>query len=114
MHKADKALLQKYEQDERSCFFTDDTVMSLAIAAALQRWRRNGGDVGESAIRLMREFGQRYPDESYGVSFTGWLHSENPQPYNSWGNGAAMRVSACAWVGQKLDEVKTLSVLSRR
>lgn len=71
--------------------FTDDTICTIAVAGALVR----GSDFGET----LREWCLRYPNPmgAYGGSFNAWLHSDNPQPYNSWGNGAAMRVSPCGW-----------------
>lgn len=65
--------------------FTDDTVMTIAIAYAVL----HGLDYGEA----LRRFGRRYPDAGYGGSFYHWLMMENSAPYGSWGNGAAMRVS---------------------
>ena len=91
------------------CFFTDDSVMTLAVAAAILDWRGGAGDLGACAVRRMQEFGRRFPHAGYGGHFHHWLHADNPQPYNSWGNGSAMRVSACGWAGQTLDEVKALS-----
>lgn len=91
------------------CFFTDDSVMTLAVAAAIIDWRGGAGELGACAVRRMQEFGRRYPRAGYGGAFRRWLREENPQPYNSWGNGSAMRVSACGWAGQTLDEVKALS-----
>lgn len=75
---------------ERSSF-TDDTVCTVAVADALVR----GTDFGET----LREWCLRYPNPigAYGGSFNAWLHSENPQPYNSFGNGAVMRVSPVGW-----------------
>ncbi len=71
--------------------FTDDTVCTIAVADALVR----GSDFGET----LREWCLRYPNPmgSYGGSFSAWLRSANPQPYNSFGNGAAMRVAPCGW-----------------
>lgn len=71
--------------------FTDDTVCTIAVADALVR----GSDFGET----LREWCLRYPNPmgGYGGSFSMWLHSKNPQPYNSFGNGAAMRVSPVGW-----------------
>lgn len=71
--------------------FTDDTICTVAVADALVR----GSDFGET----LREWCLRYPNPmgGYGGSFNAWLHSENPQPYNSFGNGAAMRVSPVGW-----------------
>lgn len=75
---------------ERSSF-TDDTICTIAIADALV----SGSDFGSK----LREWGRRYPNPmgGYGGSFAAWLRSDNPQPYNSFGNGAAMRVSPCGW-----------------
>ena len=109
--------IQVYEDDqahpcrnlERPCRFTDDSVMTLAIAAALMDRRKEGGDLKTYAISRMQEFGLRYPDAGYGGRFWGWIRAKNPHPYNSWGNGSAMRVSACGWAARTLDEVKELS-----
>ncbi len=96
-----------------ACCFTDDTVMTLAVADAILKWKASGGGSYEAlsaeAVKSMQAFGQRYPEAGYGSSFWRWLHDWNPRPYNSWGNGSAMRVSACGWAGQTLDEVKAMS-----
>jgi type I restriction enzyme M protein len=95
------------------CSFTDDTVMTLAIADAIMKWRGGSdnsyGSLSGCAIKSMQAFGRRYPNAGYGGSFMAWLQDKNPRPYNSWGNGAAMRVSACGWAGWTLDEVKAMS-----
>lgn len=70
------------------CFFTDDTVMTVAVADAILNNRPFG--------RTMHDYGRNYPDRGYGTRFYHWLLSDNPEPYNSFGNGAAMRVSPCA------------------
>lgn len=71
--------------------FTDDTICTIAVADALVR----DTDFGET----LREWCLRYPNPmgAYGNSFFRWLYSDKPQPYNSFGNGAAMRVSPCGW-----------------
>ena len=63
----------------------------------------------EAAIKSMQAFGRRYPRAGYGGAFRHWLGDNDPKPYNSWGNGAAMRVSACGWAGSTLDEVTAMS-----
>jgi len=73
--------------------------MTLAVAAALMDWLGHDSDLGMLAIKRMREFGRWFPKAGYGGHFHSWLVSGNPHPYNSWGNGAAMRVSACGWAG---------------
>ncbi len=69
---------------------TDDSVMTVAAADALL----TNQDFGEAYHR----WGNRYPRAGYGKGFRAWLDSDDPQPYGSWGNGSAMRVSPVAWV----------------
>ena len=93
--------------------FTDDSVMTLAVADAILRWREGADPSYEALSKLtvlsMRRFGTMYPLAGYGGTFDIWLRSEEMGPYNSCGNGAAMRVSACGWAGRTLDEVKAMS-----
>ncbi|MDO5022900.1 MAG: ADP-ribosylglycohydrolase family protein, partial [Eubacteriales bacterium] len=91
------------------CFPTDDSIMTLAVAAALLEKHEKGGDLPKLAIKYMQDFGRRYPHAGYGVNFTKWLKEENPKPYNSFGNGAAMRVSPCAMVAHSLEEALDLA-----
>ena len=91
------------------CFFTDDSVMSLALCRALLQSGNGFADLSEQAITCMREFGKNYPHAGYGGGFSSWLLSVNPQPYNSFGNGAAMRVSGCGYVANSIEEAKRLS-----
>ena len=70
------------------CRFTDDTVMTVAVADAIM----SGRPFGE----VMHEYGRCYPNRGYGGRFFHWLLSDTPTPYNSFGNGSAMRVSPCA------------------
>ena len=67
------------------CCFTDDTVLTIAVAKAILSDR--------NYLKAVRELGRRYPHAGYGGAFRRWLHSNDPRPYNSWGNGSAMRVS---------------------
>jgi len=73
------------------CSFTDDTVMTIATAEAL--WK---GAESNDFIEAYRKYGRAFPNVGYGRSFWQWLCSENPTPYNSFGNGSAMRVSPVA------------------
>lgn len=88
---------------------TDDTVMSLAVAAALLEASEDFSDLPQKTITWLQKLGNRYPWAGYGGRFRKWLGESNPQPYKSWGNGSAMRVGPCAWVASSLDEVKRLS-----
>lgn len=87
------------------CTFTDDTVMTLAVADAILEHLRGTGDFKEILVNKMQEFGRKYPLAGYGKSFANWIYSECPKPYNSFGNGSAMRVSACAWLFDDLESV---------
>jgi ADP-ribosylglycohydrolase len=82
-----------FELFSDDCFFTDDTVMTAAVADALMK----GGKAGDF-IDAYKKWGRMYPDTGYGARFGSWIHSDDRMPYNSWGNGSAMRVSPCAWL----------------
>lgn len=77
--------------------FTDDTVLTVAVADSIL----SGKDFASS----LWEYGRRYPGRGYGGFFRAWLASDNPQPYGSYGNGSAMRVSAVGFAYSTLDEV---------
>lgn len=83
-----------------SCSYTDDTICTLAIADAIL--------TGESYKSKLLEWCNTYPHPmgTYGGRFAQWIHSEDPQPYNSFGNGSAMRVSPVAWAFNDLEDVK--------
>ena len=90
--------------------FTDDTLMTLAVAKSLCGCGRRGDRVLRSeVIRCMRIMGAKYPDAGWGANFSRWLRSEDPQPYFSYGNGAAMRVSPVGEYARSAEEVKRLS-----
>jgi ADP-ribosylglycohydrolase len=76
------------------CFFTDDTVLTVATARAILE--------SIPYERAYRQLGRRYPNRDYGGSFLEWLHAPEPRPYNSWGNGSAMRVAP---IGLAFDSV---------
>ncbi len=79
------------------CTFTDDTVLTIGVANAIL----TGHSFQESIIKI----GRRYPEAGYGGSFIGWLYSDDPHPYNSWGNGSAMRVSPVGFAYNTIEEV---------
>lgn len=82
------------------CSFTDDTICTIAIMDAIV----NGKSYQDALLEWCRQF--PHPMGGYGVSFAQWLRSEDPQPYNSFGNGAAMRVSPVAWAFDDIEDVK--------
>ena len=91
------------------CFFTDDSVMSLAVCDALMHCKPDYSDLSNITIESMQRIGRPYPHCGYGGSFYRWMYSDNPQPYNSYGNGAAMRVGGCGYVANSVAEAAALS-----
>ncbi len=90
-------------------FFTDDSVVSLAVAKAILEAEPDHSNLSEMAVKYMQEVGRNYPNCGYGGGFYSWMFSNNPKPYNSYGNGAAMRVSACGFAAESLEEAILLS-----
>ena len=89
--------------------FTDDSVMTLAVAQALMDAMYCGQPISTALVHRMQELGNRYPGAGYGGLFSAWLGSANPAPYNSWGNGSAMRVSPVGWVANSLEAAEFLA-----
>lgn len=92
-----------------NCSPTDDSIMTLALGKAIMESKTDYSDLSENAVKSMQELGRYYPNCGYGGHFREWIFSDNPQPYNSYGNGAAMRVSAAGFVAKTLEEVKLIS-----
>ena len=96
------------------CEFTDDTVMTCAVAQALMDSREDFSDLSEKAIAAMQRIGRQYPNCGYGARFIRWMFAEDPQPYNSCGNGSAMRVSPVGFAARDVEEAKRLSAAITR
>lgn len=91
------------------CRATDDSMMTLAIAKAILDSGNGYGNLEDQAIYWMQLIGRKYPNRGYGGMFRRWLVTENPQPYNSFGNGAAMRVSPCGFAASSMEEAAVLA-----
>lgn len=91
------------------CCPTDDSMMTLAVASALVECEKDYSKLAAETIKQMQLWGMKYPKAGYGSMFSDWLCSNNPQPYNSFGNGSAMRVSPVVYFAKSLEEVKELS-----
>ncbi len=91
------------------CFATDDSIMSLAIAQAILVSKPDYSDLSKNAVECMQAVGRPYPNCGFGGAFYGWIYSDDPKPYNSFGNGAAMRVSAAGFAATSLEQAKELS-----
>ena len=88
---------------------TDDSLMTLAIAKALVRYKGDESVLAELTTRYMRELARLHPNVGWGGGFYRWVFEIDPRPYNSFGNGAGMRVSPVGWVAETEEDVKRLS-----
>ena len=91
--------------------YTDDSLMSIAVASALMQTGESHDGFKSHAVTSMRQIATKYPCPmgGYGGHFRHWLGSSDPQPYGSFGNGSAMRVSPCGDVAATLDEALALA-----
>ena len=85
--------------------FTDDTVLTAAVASALIAARRSPNSIAPNYHSAVLAFARSWPHAGYGGNLRKWFYSDNPRPYNSWGNGSAMRVSP---VGFAFDDEATV------
>lgn len=91
--------------------YTDDSVMTIAIAEGLM----NAGEdadvdtIHKEVIKSMKAWGRRYPNAGYGAKFIWWLQLDDENPYNSWGNGSAMRVSSVGWLYDSLERTREVA-----
>ena len=94
--------------------FTDDTVMTIAVADAFLPVQPDMEDdtIRQRVVAKMQKYGRLYPHAGYGGRFRHWLRDRNPQPYNSWGNGSAMRVSSVGCLYNDLETVRRMARLS--
>ena len=103
-----------FELFTRETHITDDSIMTTAIADALLGLPADADDtkVKEAVIFAMQSWGDMYPDAGYGNMFCSWLRMEDPEPYGSYGNGAAMRVSPAGWLYDSLEETRRYARLT--
>ena len=96
------------------CMFTDDTVMTIAVAEAFMDVQGVAeiDQIRKRLIKSMHKWGKLYPNAGYGGRFGMWLFLEGEEPYNSFGNGSAMRVSSVAWLFNDIDIVRHMARLS--
>lgn len=94
--------------------YTDDTVMTLAVAEVFldNDLLMDEAIIRQRLIESMHKYGKLFPDAGYGGRFGMWLFLEGDEPYNSWGNGSAMRVSSVAWLFNDLEMVRHMARLS--
>ena len=102
---------KKFDLFSKGCGFTDDTVMTIAVGEALLAVGADAKvkDIEEAVAVNMKEWGRRYPDAGYGGRFGYWLRESNPKPYDSYGNGSAMRVSAAGWLYESIERTREVA-----
>ena len=97
----------------RESEFTDDSVMTIAVAEALMDTPgKTDDEIREALAASMKKWGRIYPDAGYGGMFYQWLHTRDPKPYGSFGNGSAMRVSSAGWLFDTLEETRHMARLT--
>ena len=116
---------KEFELFTEECKVTDDSIMTLAVAKAMMETEKKikpsvDGDVDDNeyysllekmAVKYMQEIGRKYPNCGYGGMFEQWVFSDKPEPYNSFGNGAAMRISPVGFAARTENEACRLSEL---
>ena len=102
---------KEFDLFSRGCGFTDDSVMTVAVAEALLAVGPDASvsEIEEAVIANMQDWGRRYPHAGYGGRFRYWLTSRNPKPYGSFGNGSAMRVSAAGWLYPTIERTREVA-----
>lgn len=109
-----------FELFDCECGYTDDSIMTLAVMEACQRIKNEGYEVYEQVeqyfTEAMQKWGRAYPyvKGGYGSNFANWIFNDNPKPYGSYGNGAAMRASPCGWMFDTLEEVEKFAEWSAK
>ena len=112
---------KEFELFDEGCVVTDDSIMTLAVAKAVMealKIRELSGQeydhefhasLAQLTVNCMQEIGQKYPDCGFGGMFRRWVFSSDPKPYNSFGNGAAMRISPVGFIASSKREVLSLA-----
>ncbi|MDR2709138.1 MAG: ADP-ribosylglycohydrolase family protein, partial [Elusimicrobiota bacterium] len=112
---------KEFKLFSKDCSATDDSIMTLAIAKAIMEaaknkmQNKNEYDVafhdalGKLTVKHMQELGRKYPDCGFGGMFFKWVFSANPEPYNSYGNGAAMRISSVGFIANNILQAQQLA-----
>lgn len=102
---------KEFELFDKKCRVTDDSIMSLAVAKAILESDGDTDVLSKNAVFFMQGLGRAYRNAGYGGSFSKWIMEPDPKPYNSFGNGSAMRVSPCGFAADSIEKAKELSAL---
>ena len=113
-YEFDPIKTKDFDMFPRDASVTDDSVMTAAVAEVLLSLSGDESDdeIKDMLVSSMQSWGRRYPNAGYGGRFLRWLFKRNPEPYNSYGNGSAMRVSPAGWLYDTLDETRRMARLT--
>ena len=113
VYEFDNIKTKEFELFKKDCEFTDDTVLTVAVAEALLKCKPFDENVfKEILVDTFHKYGEMYPDVGYGGHYLYWVEHKNKEPYNSCGNGSAMRVSPVGWYAKTLEECEKIAKLS--
>ena len=103
--------VKEFELFTKGNYFTDDSVMTVAVTEALMNAGNDAGEdeVKKLLVKSMKTWGRKIPDAGYGGMFFRWLFTPGSKPYGSYGNGSAMRVSAAGWLYDNLDKTREVA-----
>ena len=112
VYEGNNVKTKDFELLSRESNFTDDSIMTLAVAKGIMDSIGESDEIIKaSVVDSMRLYGTKYPFAGYGGRFYNWLFSDDHEPYYSYGNGSAMRVSSIAWLFNDIDEVRRIAKL---
>ena len=102
---------KNFDLFSKGCSFTDDSVMTIAVGEALLSvgLEATVKKIEEAVVSGMQDWGRRYPYAGYGGKFSQWLREYRPEPYGSYGNGSAMRVSAAGWLYDSMERTREVA-----
>ena len=112
IYEFDNLKSKDFELFKSECEFTDDTVLTVAVAEALLKYNPDDEEIfKENLIDIFHKYGELYPDVGYGGHYLSWVENKRREPYNSCGNGSAMRTSAVGWYTKSIEECENLAKL---
>lgn len=112
VYEMDNIKTKDFPLFSEKCVFTDDTVQTVAVADAILEHKESGADFKGIVLRKLKEYGRKYSSAGFSNRTRAWLLSDDMTPYNSWSNGAAMRVSPCAYLFDDIEDVKKYARMS--
>lgn len=112
IYEFDNLKSKNFELFKPECEFTDDSVLTVAVAEALLNFNPDDEEnFKENLIDIFHKYGELYPDVGYGGHYLSWVEHKHREPYNSCGNGSAMRTSAVGWYAKSIEECERIAKL---